>query len=193
MAAEQPTNDRSLKLDEVVRRFAESETLLNQTGQHLKSLLAAEEKSDARARALSETARAVEDYSASARLLLDEVKQNVGQAGEILQAGARLLDSPALAELSASVAPLSEQIASARDAQAAAQAVTQREMEAFREAQSRAQRETKQDLARLSDLLRRSIQESHAKHTRTLWIATTVLLAGQAAAVAVVVAVVLST
>ena len=72
MAAEQPGNDRSLELDEVVRRFAESETLLNQTGQHLKSLLAAEKKSDTRARSLSETARAVEDYSASAKLLLDE-------------------------------------------------------------------------------------------------------------------------
>ena len=210
MAAEQPSSDRSLELDKVVQRFAESETLLNQTAKQLKSLLAAEEKSDARARSLSETARAVEDYSASARLLLDEVKQNVGQAGEILQAGARLLDSPALAELSASVAPLSEQIASARDAQAAAQAVTQREitalrenqsevqaetqreMEAFRETHSRAQRETKQDFGRLRDLLQRSIQESHAKHARKLWIATVVLLLGQAAAVAVVVAVVLS-
>ena len=192
MTTDQPSNDRSLELDEVVRRFTESETLLNQTAKQLKSLLAAEEKSDARARSLSETARAVEDYSASARLLLDEVRQNVGQAGEILQAGARLLDSPALAELSASVAPLSEQIASARDAQSAAQAVTQREMAAFRETQSRSQRETKQDLARLSDLLRRSIQESHAKHTRRLWVATAVLLLGQAAAVAVVVAVVLS-
>ena len=210
MAAEQPSNDRSLELDEVVQRFAESETLLNQTGQRLKTLLAAEKESNDRARSLSETARAIEDYGASARLLLDEVKQNVGQTGELLQAGARLLDSPALAELSASVAPLSEQIASARDAQAAAQAVTQREitalrenqsevqaetqreMEAFRETQSRAQRESNQGLARLSDLLRRSIQESHAKSTRRLWIATVVLLLGQAAAAAVAVAVALS-
>ncbi len=192
MAAEQPSGDRSLELDDVVRRFAESETLLNQTGQHLKSLLAAEEKSHARARSLSETARAVEDYSASAKHLLDEVKQNVGQASEILQAGARLLDSPVLTELSASVAPLSDQIASARDAQAAAQAVTQREVTAVRETHSGAQREAKQDLVRLRDLLRRSIQESHAKHTRKLWIATVMLLVGQAAAAAVVVAVVLS-
>ena len=210
MAADQPGTDRSLEMDDVVRRFAESETLLNQTGQRLKSLLAAEEKSDARARSLSETARAVEDYSASARLLLDEVKQNVGQASEILQAGARLLDSPVLAELSASVAPLSEQIAAARDAQAAAQAVTQREIAALRENQSEVRAETqremgelrttqsnakleaKQELARLRDRLRQTIHETHAKHTRRLWVATVVLLLGQAAAVAVVVAVALS-
>ncbi len=167
MAAEQSTSDRSLELDQVVRRFAESETLLNQTGQHLKSLLATERESNNRARSLSETARAVEDYSASARLLLDEVKQNVRRADEILQAGAKLLDNSALAELSDVVKALGE-------------------------AQSRAQRETKQEIARLSDRLRQSIQESHTKHTRRLWVATVVLLLGQAAAAAVVVAVVLS-
>ena len=167
MAAEQPSSDRSLELDDVIRRFGESETLLNQTGEHLKSLLAAEEKSDARTRSLSETARAIEGYSASARLLLEEAKQNVRRADEILQAGAKLLDNSTLAELSVAVRALGE-------------------------ANSRAQQESKQGLSRLSDLTRRSIQESHAKSTRRLWIATVVLLLGQAAATAVVVAVVLS-
>lgn len=167
MAVEKPDNDRSLELDEVVRRFAESETLLNQTGQHLRSLLAEEQRSDARARSLSETARAVEDYSTSAKLLLDEVRQNVHRADEILQAGAKLLDNSALTELSVAI-------------------------ESLGTTQSSARREAKQELARLRDFLQRSIQESHAKHTRKLWIATVVLLVGQAAAAAVVVSVMMS-
>ena len=167
MAAEQSTSDRSLELDEVVRRFAESETLLNQTRQRLKTLLTAEKESNDRARSLSETARAVEGYSASARLLLEEAKQNVRRADEILQAGARLLDNSTLAELSVAVKALGE-------------------------SHSRAQRETKQEIARLSDRLRQSIQESHARTARRQWIATVVLLLGQAAALAVVVAVVLA-
>ncbi len=175
MVGERLNNDRWLELDEVVRRFAEAETLLNQTGQHLKSLLAAEKKSNARARSLSETARAVEDYSASAKLLLDEVEQNMRRASEILQAGAKLLDSPALAELNVAVKALDEQISSVHEAQSTTQAKTQRE--------------TKQEIARLSDLLRRTIQESHAKHTRRLLTATGVLLLGQVATLAVIVAV----
>lgn len=178
MVGERLNNDRSLELDDVVRRFAEAETLLNQTGQHLKSLLATEKESNARAQSLSETARAVEDYSASAKLLLDEVKQYVRRADEVLKAGAKLLDSPALAELNVAIKMLDEHISSVHEAQSTVQAKTQRE--------------TQQEIARLRDFLRRTIQESHAKHTRRLWTATGLLLLGQAAALAVVVAVVSS-
>ena len=174
MVGERLNNDRSLELDEVVQRFAEAETLLNQTGQHLKSLLAAEKASNARARSLSETARAVEDYSASAKVLLDQITQHVRLANEILKAGAKLLDSPALAELVVTARGLDEQVS------------------ALRETQSRAQQETKREISKLTVLLRRSFPELHAQHSRRIWVATALLLLGQVATLAVIVAVVSS-
>ena len=174
MALERPSDDRSLELDDVVQRFAASTALLEQVGQQLESLQISEAKSNARARSLSEAARAVEGYSASAKPLLDEVKQNARRANEILQAGARLLDNSALAELRAAVAAL-------REAQAAAQAETQQDLVALRHSH-----------VAMGDRLLQATHQSHVKHTRRLLIATVLLLAGQAAAVAVVVAVVLS-
>ncbi len=189
MVGERLNNDRSLELDEVVRRFAEAETLLNQTGRHLMSLRAAEKTSEARAQSLSETARAVEDYSASAKALLDQATQHVRLADEILRAGAKLLDSPILAELAVTANGLDEQISALREAQSTAQAEAQREIAALREAQSRARQEAKRDISKMTSFLRRSIPESHAKHSRGLWLATGALLLGQVATLVVIVAV----
>lgn len=113
MAAEQPNSDRSLKLDDVVRRFAETESMLAQAHQQLTTLLAAEQASDARAAALSEAAQAVESYSARAERLIDQGERSMGVAGEALEAGARLLDGSELAKLEAVITALREQLTSA--------------------------------------------------------------------------------
>ena len=106
MAAERPSEERSLKLDDVVQRFNESEALLGQARQQLVSLLEAERASKARAQALSEAAQAVASYSARAERLLKEAERSVHLASETLEASARLLDGSELTDLKDAVRSL---------------------------------------------------------------------------------------
>ena len=120
MVGEEPGDDRSLKLDDVVRRFAEAESMLTQAHQQLVALLAAEQASDARAQALSETAQAVTSYSERAERLLGEGERSVRLAGDVLEAGVRLLDGSELAKLEASISALGVQLTAALEVQSRA-------------------------------------------------------------------------
>lgn len=113
MVGENLGNDRSLELDEIVRRFAEAESMLTQAHQQLAALLAAEQASDARAQALAETARAVTSYSERAERLLAEGERSMRLAGDVLEAGVRLLDGSELAKLEESISSLGGRLSEA--------------------------------------------------------------------------------
>lgn len=113
MVGEDLGDDRSLELDDVVRRFAEAESMLTQAHQQLAALLAAEQASGARAQALAETAQAVTSYSERAERLLAEGERSMRLAGDVLEAGVRLLDGSELAKLEESISSLGRQLTAA--------------------------------------------------------------------------------
>ena len=90
--------DRSLGLDEVAARFAESEDLLREASTHLTSLIEAEEQSQRLAGSLSESANAVTEYNASAKALLDVAREALA-----------VLSGNALADLAAETSEIREQ------------------------------------------------------------------------------------
>jgi hypothetical protein len=94
----------SLSLDEVVRRFADSEQALGQARDKLDALAAAEATQGAAARSLQETSAATKELVAAARTLILEAEETQQTARAVLQAGAGLIDGTDMKELRDGVA-----------------------------------------------------------------------------------------
>jgi hypothetical protein len=101
----EPANG-ALSLDEVSRRFADSEQALDQARQNLERLAKAEQLATAASGQLKETAQLVGEYARAAGQLVGELAETQRQAREVLEAGVRLLDGSELRELSEGIAAL---------------------------------------------------------------------------------------
>jgi len=89
----------SLNLDEVVRRFADSEQALGQAREKLEALATAEATQSDAARSLQETSAATKELVAAARTLIVEAEETQQTARAVLQAGAGLIDGTDLKEI----------------------------------------------------------------------------------------------
>ena len=88
-----------LALDEVVRRFADSEQALSQARDKLEALAGAEETQAAAARGLAEASTATTELVKVAHALIGQAEETQRLAREVLQAGASLLDGTYLNEI----------------------------------------------------------------------------------------------
>jgi hypothetical protein len=93
----------ALALEDVTRRFAESEETLSKARERLQGLIQAEETTAASAASLREAAGAVGEFVRRANGLLAELEQAQKQTREVLAAGARFLDGTELKELKEAV------------------------------------------------------------------------------------------
>jgi DNA repair exonuclease SbcCD ATPase subunit len=89
----------SLSLDEVTKRFADSEQALGQAREKLESLVALEQSQSAATQGLREASAATKELVAAARQLILEAEETQQTAREVLKAGAGLLDGTDLKEL----------------------------------------------------------------------------------------------
>jgi hypothetical protein len=89
----------TLSLDEVARRFAESEQALGKAREKLEALASAEVTQAAASRSLQETSTATKELVAAARTLILEAEETQQTARAVLQAGAGLIDGTDLKEL----------------------------------------------------------------------------------------------
>lgn len=89
----------ALSLDDVSRRFADSEEALEQARQKLERLAHAEQLASVASGQLEQTAALVGDYARAAGQLVGELAETQRQAREVLEAGVRLLDGGELREL----------------------------------------------------------------------------------------------
>lgn len=100
----------ALALEDVTRRFAESEETLARAREQLHGLIQAEESSTASAASLREAANSVGAFVQRADSLLGELEQAQRQAREVLEAGAKFLDGTELRELKHSVDVMTQSI-----------------------------------------------------------------------------------
>ena len=89
----------TLSLDEVARRFAESEEALGQARDKLEALAAAESTQSAAARSLQETSSATKELVTAVQTLISEAEETQRTAREVLQAGSGLIDGTDMKEL----------------------------------------------------------------------------------------------
>lgn len=100
---DQPTGT-SLGLDDVVRRFADSEQALEQARVRLEGLATAEQTQAAAAQGLREAASAITDLLNTTQSLISQSEETQRTAREVLQAGASLIDGTDLRDLRAGLA-----------------------------------------------------------------------------------------
>ena len=97
-------------LEDVTRRFADSEETLARAREQLQGLIRAEESSTASAASLQEAASSVGAFVQRADSLLGELEQAQRQAREVLEAGAKFLDGTELRELKQTVEELTKSL-----------------------------------------------------------------------------------
>jgi chromosome segregation ATPase len=95
--SEQPNG--ALSLDDVSRRFAESEQALGAARESLERLASVEESASASAASLQQSSEAVREFAKGASVLIGELEQTQRQTREVLETGARFLDGTELREL----------------------------------------------------------------------------------------------
>lgn len=100
----------TLTLDDVTKRFADSEQALSQVKEHLQGLATAQQQSQASQSALADAAQSVRDFSEKASAVVAELEQAQANARQVLQAGAALLDGTGLNDLKTSVDQLRESL-----------------------------------------------------------------------------------
>lgn len=106
--SEEPNN--GLKLDDISRRFADSEQSLREAREQLQRLTAAREASERSAASLQESAQAVSSFASSVASLLQELETAQAQTREVLSAGARFLDGSEVKELKETVRAFGERL-----------------------------------------------------------------------------------
>ena len=89
----------TLSLDEVARRFAESEEALGQARDKLEALATAESTQSAAGRSLQETSSATKELVTAVQALISEAEETQRTAREVLQAGSGLIDGTDMKEL----------------------------------------------------------------------------------------------
>jgi hypothetical protein len=105
---EQPTG--ALSLDDVSRRFADSERALGAARERLEHLATAEENATASASSLRQASEAVREFAQDASALIGELEQAQRQTREVLEAAARFLDGTELRELKETVGQLTKTV-----------------------------------------------------------------------------------
>jgi hypothetical protein len=95
----EPENGTSLTLDEVTKRFADSERALSQAREKLEALAAAEATQAAAARGLQEASSATTEFVKTAQSLITQAAETQRLAREVLEAGGSLIDGTDLKEL----------------------------------------------------------------------------------------------
>jgi hypothetical protein len=98
----------ALSLDDVSRRFADSERTLGAARERLERLATAEENASASAASLQQASDAVREFASGASALIGELGQAQKQTREVLEAGARFLDGTELRELKEVVGRLTQ-------------------------------------------------------------------------------------
>jgi hypothetical protein len=98
----------ALALEDVTRRFAESEETLAKAREQLRGLIDAERGAATSAASLSSAASAVAAFIERADLLLGDLQQAQSQVREVLEAGARFLDGSELRDVKQAVDSLRE-------------------------------------------------------------------------------------
>lgn len=101
----------ALSLDDVSRRFADSERALGAARERLERLATAEETATASAASLRQASEAVREFAQGASALIGELEQAQRQTREVLEAGARFLDGTELRELKETVGQLNHTVA----------------------------------------------------------------------------------
>jgi hypothetical protein len=100
----------AISLDDVSRRFADSERTLGAARERLERLATAEENTAASAASLRQASDAVREFAQSASALIGELEQAQKQTREVLEAGARFLDGTELRELKEVVGQLTQTV-----------------------------------------------------------------------------------
>jgi hypothetical protein len=94
----------SLSLEDVVRRFADSEQALSRAREKLEALAALEQTQAAATQGLQEASSSTKELVAAARQLILEADETQKTAREVLEAGAGLIDGTDMKELRDGVA-----------------------------------------------------------------------------------------
>ena len=89
----------SLGLEEVVRRFADSEQALSRAGEKLEALASLEHTQGAATQGLEEASASTKELVAAARTLIEQSEETQRTARAVLEAGAGLIDGTDLKEL----------------------------------------------------------------------------------------------
>jgi DNA repair exonuclease SbcCD ATPase subunit len=100
----------ALSLDDVSRRFADSERTLAAARERLERLATAEENGAASAASLQQASEAVREFAQRASALIGELEQAQKETREVLEAGARFLDGTELRELKEVVGQLTQTV-----------------------------------------------------------------------------------
>lgn len=99
-----------LSLDDVARRFMDSEQALRVARERLEQLATAEESAAASAVSLRQASDSVREFAQGASALVGELENAQRQAREVLEAGARFLDGSELRELTETIGQLTQTI-----------------------------------------------------------------------------------
>jgi hypothetical protein len=94
----------SLGLDDVVRRFADSEQALVRAREKLEALASAESTQSAAAKGLQEVSASTNELVSTTKTLIQEAEETLRTARAVLEAGAGLIDGTDLKELQSGVA-----------------------------------------------------------------------------------------
>ncbi len=105
----------ALSLDDVSRRFADSERALTDARARLEGLATAEESAAASARSLEQSSAAVSEFVRTADALIKEVELAQRTAREVLEAGARFVDGSELRSLQDNMMSLSKSVSTRLD------------------------------------------------------------------------------
>jgi DNA repair exonuclease SbcCD ATPase subunit len=105
----EPTNG-PLSLDDVARRFADSEQALRAARERLEQLATAEESAAASAASLRQASDSVREFAEGAGALIGELETAQRQTREVLETGARFLDGSELRELKETIGQLTQTI-----------------------------------------------------------------------------------
>jgi peptidoglycan hydrolase CwlO-like protein len=97
-------DDGSLGLDEVVRRFADSEEALSRIREKLETLATVEATQSAAAEGLRGASESITELVVTARSIIEEAQATQGTARSVLEAGAGLIDGTDLKAIQGGVA-----------------------------------------------------------------------------------------
>lgn len=166
----------SLELSEVSRRFSESERLLSEARERLRSIVESETRSQGLADSLSGSARAVAEFTSRAEAIVRETESAVQQARLVLEAGSEVISGNALNELSKHAVTIDERIVQLAALQSDLLDAVNADSEARRVADQNADEHLRALREEISDLRARAVG-----HRTILVIAAGVLLIIQAA------------
>ena len=145
----------SLELSEVSARFSEAEGMLQDARERLHAILQHEQRKEAAADSLSQSARAVADFTERADRVLQEAGSAVSAAREILETGRHLISGNAISKVDQRVSSTLEEVQRLQ----AAEAKTLAAVNADATARERDQQDNKEAIAvlqaRASDIDKR--------------------------------------